>query len=92
MIKEVCRKPPRDLIQLNDKVDIKKELLYIILDYFIILNEKEIFEKLENGVCCCCFKYISIYRDRDDGDYITTYERDKYENNNNNKRGPVKVN
>jgi hypothetical protein len=50
IIKEICRKPP-DSILCHDnnsppaKNEIKKEILYIILDYFIILNEKRIFEK-----------------------------------------------
>jgi len=53
VIKEVCQRPPKDLLKFEEKVEIQKELLYVLLDYFIILDEKNIFIK--------CFDQIIHY-------------------------------
>src|SRR5690606_15553315 len=49
IIKEVCKKPPK-LINVDNKTELKCELLYMLLDYFIILDEKELFEKTFNNI------------------------------------------
>ena len=46
VFKEICQAPPKELLTFKEGIVVKKEILYIILDYFIILNEKEIFERV----------------------------------------------
>lgn len=61
VIKEVCQRPPKELLKFDAKVEIKKELLYVLLDYFIILDEKNIFIK--------CFDQIIHYSENSDISY-----------------------
>lgn len=61
VIKEVCRHPPKEILKFTNKCEIKKELLYILLDYFIILDEKEIFIK--------CFDQIINYSENSNLSY-----------------------
>jgi hypothetical protein len=61
IIKEVCKRPPKNLINFIE-VGVRSELLYILLDYFIILDEKEIFEKVFHSVLTYCERSGYCYK------------------------------
>jgi hypothetical protein len=64
IIKEVCKKPPKSLISLNELpgAEVKSELLYLLLDYFIILDEKEIFERVFYSILNNCNSSVICYK------------------------------
>ena len=68
IIKEVCRSPPKNLAIFSEKYQINKEIFYILLDYFIILDERKIFEDffdlilLYSENCHISYKFLVIQK------------------------------
>ena len=68
IIKEVCRSPPKNLAIFSEKYQINKEIFYILLDYFIILDERKIFQDFFDLIlyysenCNISYKFIVIQK------------------------------
>ena len=59
IIKDVCRFPPRNIFK---NFTTRQEILYVLLDYYIILNEVEFFQNSFNLIVSYCEKSNISYK------------------------------